>query len=340
MGAKITLKDVARAAGVSVATASQALRNDSNSSRATCARVQQIAKELGYVPDPALAQLAARRFRRSGDLSGSVIVFATHNSPPREGRNWRYLAELVERARERGYQIRHVRIDGRETLRQEARRWFYQGVRGVIFGQFEHDDWIEEVDWSPFSVIILGGRCPRMLFNTVKADAFLSMSLALSRLQDATAGAVGVMLHLHSVDLIDDRLREGAVLTWMERLPPERRVPILFEHFDTPYAVQLKRTKAWLKAHRPQGVAGFAIVQRILLDLGYFSKVDNQYVASMHDVHDRELGFVGFMEPTREEANRAIDMLDGMIRHGETGRPEHPIQMMVPSLWMDKPARA
>lgn len=58
---RITLNEVAQAAGVSPITASRALRGERGVAAELVARVQQAAKELGYVPDPAARALASQR---------------------------------------------------------------------------------------------------------------------------------------------------------------------------------------------------------------------------------------------------------------------------------------
>ncbi len=60
------IDDVARAAGVSTATVSRALRGLPNVSSATRERVRQAAEELGYVPSPSAAALASGRTRTIG----------------------------------------------------------------------------------------------------------------------------------------------------------------------------------------------------------------------------------------------------------------------------------
>ena len=47
----VTIKDVAKAAGVSPATVSLALNNDEKVNRETRKRVQQVAKALNYIPN-------------------------------------------------------------------------------------------------------------------------------------------------------------------------------------------------------------------------------------------------------------------------------------------------
>ncbi|MGE9290169.1 MAG: LacI family DNA-binding transcriptional regulator, partial [Puniceicoccales bacterium] len=53
----VTMKDIAKLAGVSVMTVSRCLKNDLRQSESTRKRVQRIAKELGYTPHPYLSAL-------------------------------------------------------------------------------------------------------------------------------------------------------------------------------------------------------------------------------------------------------------------------------------------
>ena len=58
---RVTLDDVAAVAHVSPITASRALRGQANVSPELAARVQEAARKLGYVPDPAARALASAR---------------------------------------------------------------------------------------------------------------------------------------------------------------------------------------------------------------------------------------------------------------------------------------
>jgi LacI family repressor for deo operon, udp, cdd, tsx, nupC, and nupG len=67
--AAASMDDVARAAGVSTATVSRALRGLSSVSAATRDRIQAVARELGYVASPSAASLASGRTRSIGLLT-------------------------------------------------------------------------------------------------------------------------------------------------------------------------------------------------------------------------------------------------------------------------------
>lgn len=331
---RLTLKDVARAAGVSVATASQALRNDANNSRATCARVQAVARELGYRPDPLLARLAARRFHRTRSLSQAPVMFVTgeERNPGQPHHRPRYENELRDSLGKLGYAYRHARVADKEELRQAARRWWHQGVRGVIFGMFDHAEWLAGMDWSAFSVMFVGGRIQRNLFHTVKADAAEQAKLAIDTLvQNVPSGKIGVMLHRHSPELPDDLLREGVARTLLSRLPARRRTPLHFDTFGLPYDGQVTRMRQWMLRHRPSAVAGMSIAQTQARDAGFPN------IPFFAINRDEGRIFVGATEPVGEEARRAAEWIDGMIRHGERGLPELPLRILVPSRWHSEP---
>ncbi|MFX8445344.1 LacI family DNA-binding transcriptional regulator, partial [Acinetobacter baumannii] len=58
---RITLSDVAKAAGVSPITASRALRGERGVAPELADRVRAAVQQLGYVPDPAARALASQR---------------------------------------------------------------------------------------------------------------------------------------------------------------------------------------------------------------------------------------------------------------------------------------
>lgn len=69
---RATLDDVARAASVSVATASRSLRDDEQISVETRRRVQEAAERLGYVPNAAARNLKLRRSTTLGLMTPDV----------------------------------------------------------------------------------------------------------------------------------------------------------------------------------------------------------------------------------------------------------------------------
>lgn len=119
-----TIVDVARAAGVSVATVSRALRGLARVSPETRARVERVAEELNYIASPTATSLASGRTR----IIGVVVPFPTR---------W-YFAAMVSaigRAlRERGYQVLLFDLgpDVFDTRLNLTRSMLWKRVDGVI----------------------------------------------------------------------------------------------------------------------------------------------------------------------------------------------------------------
>mgnify|MGYP003601225209 CR=1 FL=1 len=73
----VTIKDIARAAKVSVSTASRALNNNARISVATRQRVQKIAKDMGYVPNDTARNLS----RGESNMVGLVLPVTSEKAP-------------------------------------------------------------------------------------------------------------------------------------------------------------------------------------------------------------------------------------------------------------------
>ena len=92
---KVTIKDIAKVAGVSVATVSRALRNDPRSSPNTKSRILEIADKLNYFPDSIAKSLRQKKTHTIG------IVFNDLNNPFYT----EILSEIGEILNERNYSM-------------------------------------------------------------------------------------------------------------------------------------------------------------------------------------------------------------------------------------------
>ncbi len=119
----VRLKDIAARAGVSVMTVSKCLRDQRDISAATKARIQQLAREMGYVPD-----IAAKQFRsRATKLFGLVISAATNPIYSR------IVMAIEERAHELGYELIFAHsLNQLEREEKVIRRLLARRVEGLF----------------------------------------------------------------------------------------------------------------------------------------------------------------------------------------------------------------
>ena len=72
----VTLKDLAKASGVSIGTVSRALNDKNEVSAKTSDRIRQLAQELGYIPNRAGRALSSQK-----SINYVGIVIPSINSP-------------------------------------------------------------------------------------------------------------------------------------------------------------------------------------------------------------------------------------------------------------------
>ena len=70
---RVTLLDIATATGYTVNTVSRALKNKEDISRETCERIQQKAKEMGYVRNYLASSLRSGRTKTLAMIAGSMV---------------------------------------------------------------------------------------------------------------------------------------------------------------------------------------------------------------------------------------------------------------------------
>lgn len=158
----ITIKDIARAAGVSINTVSRALGNRGYVKKDTKEKILKIAQELGYTPNCAATALRTRK-------SGIVGVIVVDNSNP-------FYAELVKgiesEARKNGYNIILINTDRNyENEVKAIQTLLKRRVDGLIICavQSQVEDIKELVD-KKIPNVIVGSKLNGIKTNYVCSD--------------------------------------------------------------------------------------------------------------------------------------------------------------------------
>jgi DNA-binding LacI/PurR family transcriptional regulator len=171
----VTIEDVARAAGVSVATVSRALRGLDNVAQSTREKVELVAAELDYRANPAAAQLATGASR--------TILVAVANIA-----GW-YCAQVVGGVEavlsESGYETRVMGVagpDARKTFVQRVLR-MHRNIDGLILVDLPLEpDEIEALRETDLVVATIGNTYPGL--SSVRPDDISAARLAVDHLLD------------------------------------------------------------------------------------------------------------------------------------------------------------
>ena len=204
-----TLKDVARAAGVSVATASYALSGRGSVGEETRQRVIEVADELRYQPN---LSAKAMRTGKTGTI-GLILPDLTNPFFPTLVQN------VVVAAREVGLGVFVTDSQGsKSTEREIASGLIRHGVDGLVWFPVTDEDTIGEILADVPTVVLdrdLAG------FDSVSADFVQGGKLAARTLMDAGHESIGVISGPQDVSsskrrtrTIIDQVQSRATLAW------------------------------------------------------------------------------------------------------------------------------
>jgi len=200
------MKDIAQKANVHQSTVSLALRNDPRLSEETCKRINEIAEELGYKPDPALRSLVAyRHMKQPRPTTQTIALILDLHSKSLYSENESYvtlLQSVRERAEKLGYTV-DVFWYGMDYHNAQSldRVLKARGIQGVILGAFFHPETHIDIDWNDYSLVKIN-----LLPLEIKADAVLSnqmfsVRLATKKLYESGHRRIGLVVN----DLDDEQ---------------------------------------------------------------------------------------------------------------------------------------
>ncbi|MBQ7204331.1 MAG: LacI family DNA-binding transcriptional regulator, partial [Muribaculaceae bacterium] len=176
---QLTMKDIARAMGVSVATVSRALNDSPSISRKRRQAIQQYAREHNYFPNVIAEQL--RHSRRNPSRAIGVIV------PELVHYYFSSILDGIEaEASERGYQI--IVAKSNESYEREVRiceAMLKNKVCGIIVSQAkdtERYDHFERLAAAGVPLVFYDRICPALNASRVVVDDYMGTLNAVSHL--------------------------------------------------------------------------------------------------------------------------------------------------------------
>jgi len=326
---KVTVADVAAAAGVSPSTVSRALRNHPDIAAATCERIQALAESMGYQPDPLISALLARRFRKGGAEIGTIAYVTAY--PTRDGWRFGFLKEVYEGAREqaikRGYSLEPFWLkEPRMTGRRLSEILVSRGIRGLLLPPLVQGYGHVRLQWERFSCAAVGYSMIRPSLHRATTHHFHNTLLALRSLRRAGYRRIGMPIAVNTNRKVGENFLAAAL--YFQRRYGERSVSIWMIGFD--HGGQLREAvRKWIEQERPDCIFG----PHSIISLECLRPGDPPFAGQ---------GGTGFFvhHPHIDEKPRlvgaaAVDLIIGQIQRNETGIPADPKVVMVEGQWVD-----
>jgi LacI family transcriptional regulator len=357
---RVTLSDIAKKAGVHVTTVSLAMRNHPRLPEATRLRIQAMAKQMGYTPDPLLRALVAYRGgiieRRNIPTLAYVTNWSTQWGWKKVTAHGEFFTGAQAKATELGYKLEHFWLREEGMSQQRLGQILYsRGINGLIIASHgrEMGDALE-FKWEKFSAVKIDYFPHQPALHNVTNNQCDIARLAMQKVIAAGYRRIGFVMHRgwdHSVDHLwtAGYLCEQQVLTARERIPvhlfpePEPVERWLSESkaevFPEPAAFA-----AWFEKYRPEVVISKAsFVLPLFKAMGLRVPRDVAFVDVF--LGDSAGAVAGVQQNHTTVGELAVEILAGQLQHNKYGVPKIPTTTYVEGTWHDgatcpMPARA
>lgn len=328
-GARVSLREVAREAGVSPATASYALRHHAKIPLATRARVQAAAELLGYRPDTLSRALVHRRWQESERHYRETIALATESPPDGRPAYDKPTAEAEMLAERLGYRLEifnpHEYQPKRLAAILKAR-----GIRGLILFQGANAEPWFDFPWADFSVVGCNQTFANHPIDQVRPNPFEAVRICWRQAVATGHHRIGLVLigSPRGITPLDERYVAGWLQQREEAGRRYARLPLL-----TLSSASAAFPVAWLERHRPDCLIAMNDAVRMKLERSLKSVPPDVSLVMLNRAPSWDSS--GCLNPFPDIWQEAIHLLDRKLRFNETGAKERPLSVVIPPIWCD-----
>lgn len=323
---RITILDIARRAGVGRSTVSRALRNDPRCNKETRERIQALAVEMSYVPDPALSALVAHR-DKSRPVSATYNIALVDNVSGWGDAYRSAIRQGIENEAARlGYALEYLAPDSFESPRKLASVAAARGVRGLVWAWLMNERFIPEFPWERFAHVGFLLPVVRPNIHRVRDDAFRTVFDAARAAFQAGFERPALAI-LTSPGSVNDRFQSAG---WLQAHAEATRTPLPVWYGGVKGVDDLH---TWVKSCQPDLIIGNTD--------GIYWKLRTE----RPDVFDRCCylnllhggeHFPGFDCSEEDIARALVSQLDGQLRRNELGLTEAPRTTLVKRKFLEQ----
>ncbi len=325
-----TMRDIAKAAGVSAMTVSRALRGSPLQNKDTRRHIERIARELGWRPNPLVSALMSQRVRQHGTrATANLAILDPRSDVPKANRD--HIAGCLRRASDLGYHAEVFPYDPDSTSPARLREILLaRGVRGVVLMPLPIGVHEITFDFSGFCAATIGYSLITPALPRVANDTQANVHLALRHLEDRGCRRAGLIM-------ADDANRRmlcqytSAADSYDRFYTRGMSVRQLVLSDETFAPSDMRRILTWIVRHKIEAVISSAedLYQRLLAsgakipgDFGYVHLHRTSPGGPKITCVDQMRNLIG---------QKAADLVTAMIQRNDTFPLKHPQIILTPS---------
>ena len=270
----VTLRDIAKAVGVSHVTVSAALRNSPRISEKRRLQIHEMAEQMGYRPNAIAAALARFKSASSATPVQAALGWLNLWSSPEKLRGYRefeyYWRGALAAAEKFGFHLEEFACGKRTPLSRVEEILVARGINGLLLPPHgaragRSPEW-GRFDWSQFAIVRFGRTLETPRAHVVAADEFANTVLATDEIAARGYQRIGFVTGFP----YHDRLRhfDAGFLFAQQDMDEKPAVPVCNLDEANP-AWSRKRLAPWLKREKPDAIlSDYAFLAPLLKEIG------------------------------------------------------------------------
>ncbi len=330
-----SLRDIAKALGLSHVAVSLALRDSPRVSEGRRAEVRAMAERLGYRPDPMLASLVAYRQSKRPAGIRACLGWLNQWARPEELRKHKefdnYWLGAREAAERLGYNLEEFRWPAGKSGKRLQAILETRGVRGLLIPPHREGLSLPDFDWSRFSLVRFGASVTTLPVHSVTSDQSHCARLVYEKAIESGYRRVGYVSECNFERNTRGHFREGYLNAQEETTPRGRRLDTLLLSND-PRRHQ-NELLVWLQKEKPDAVVTSSPLLRSLIH-GLGLRIPDDLAVATTSVLDGNFDS-GADQNSPEIGRVAVSTLASLALENERGIPRYQRRILVEARWVE-----
>lgn len=337
-GGRVTIKDVAKAAGVHFTTVSLALRAHPSIPATTREYIRAAADRLGYIPNPVFSALTHFHLHGRVRAAPPRIAYLINHSLESGALLYRHQEAFVEGARAQaralGYDVDMLSVsDGCYDSRGLERHLLSNGILGIIIAAFEPGFATLSLNWENYAVVKINSLHMEPHAPVVGNDQRQDVRLAFREMLSRGYQRIGLAVGRADEDGTEHRYTAGYLIE-QATVPPENRVPELLFPYNATAAHVSALLGRWVRQHRVDAVlCNWYIIDELLEAAGL--RVPDEVACACLCLLDKSTRLAGVCPNLQMVGAKAMSLLTTLLKSGDRGVPEFASRTYVRSYWQE-----
>lgn len=332
MGGRVTLRDVAKTAGVHFTTVGLALRGDKRVNESTAKRIRDVAEEMGYHSNALLSALSSYRRDSTKRFAGTLSYLLTNSVTESFDRNPRgklIFESAKQHAESLGFKLEPFRVNSKGlTAKRATDILVTRGIEGIIVPPiYEHSGPYQPIDWNHFCAVALNYSITSPALHRVCYNHMHGMVMHLEMLRGLGYRRIGITI-TNDMNVRTGWHWLGAFLAEQRLVPTSCVVePLLVEEVTKEALVD------WLNTQCPDVVIVMESEKlEWIREAGW--RVPEDVGVTLYSVEDEAQGISGIHEQSDLLGVAAVDFIVALLVGGRKGIPRFSRCSMIDARWI------